>query len=122
MKVGFIGFLQPILDGIKLLKKELLFTSKGFRFIFLFPPFISFLLLFLEWSLIPYPFLISSFSFRLIFFFVVVGCGVYPILLSGRFSASKFAMLGAVRSSAQMVSFEVLFSLFLLSLILFLPS
>jgi NADH-ubiquinone oxidoreductase chain 1 len=117
LKIRFLGVLQPLLDGVKLLKKEWFTPSYTSIWLFIFIPIGSFLFLFLEWLALPYFFSFFSFTFIFLFFLVIIGCGVYPILLSGVSSNSKFAFLGALRARRQTVSFEVLFSI-LSSLIL----
>jgi NADH-quinone oxidoreductase subunit H len=115
-KLVFLGRIQPLLDGVKLLKKEQIKVI-GASFIgFFLCPFFAFLLFLLEWGSFYYPFLFTSFTFRLLFFLVVIGLRVYPIMLAGAFSLSKFSMVGAIRARRQTVSFEVLFSLLMMGL------
>jgi len=109
-----MGVFQPLLDGIKLLKKEQLIVlgSEGFKFISL--PFVSFILILVEWSLFLYSFTVSHLSCRFLLFLVMLGCGVYPLVIAGGVSKRKYAILGAIRASSQTVSFEIVFSFILL--------
>lgn len=105
---------------MKLLKKEQLVIFNATPFAFLCIPVGSFLLLLGEWSVAPFVFSFYSFSFRFFFFLAVVGRGVYPLLLSGVIRKRKYAILGAVRASSQTVSFEVLYTLLIRVLLLYL--
>ena len=121
-KVILWGLIQPLLDGVKLLKKELLIISHSNWLLFLFIPSIRFRLLIYEWVVLPYVFQIISFSYRLLFFLVVIGCSVYPFVLAGIVSKSKYGIIGSLRARRQTISFEVLFSLLIISLIFLLSS
>jgi len=68
---------------------------------------------------IPFSFIILKFNIKLLFFLVVIGCKVYPLILAGIVRKRKFGLIGSLRAKGQTVSFEVLFSLFLISVVLF---
>jgi NADH-quinone oxidoreductase subunit H len=107
--IGLYGLLQPLSDGLKLLIKEPLFPSTSDKIIFLFAPIITFLFSLVNWVVIPF----STYSFvaeiPLSTLYILAGSalGIYGILMSGWSSNSKYALLGSLRSAAQMVSYEL---------------
>jgi NADH-quinone oxidoreductase subunit H len=117
--VGFWGLLQPMSDGLKLLLKETVIPTNANTFSFVFAPILTFFLSLTGWAIIPF----SSFSFfsninlGLLFLFALGGLAVYGILLSGWSSNSRYAFFGALRSAAQMISYEVSIGLILISLL-----
>jgi len=107
--VGTFGLLQPLSDGFKLLVKETVLPSNANKLIFIFSPILTFIISMLGWSVIPfdkYSFL-AELNIGLIYLLAVSSLGVYGIIMSGWSSNSKYAFLGALRSTAQMVSYEV---------------
>lgn len=110
--VGFFGLLQPFADGIKLLFKEPVFPYQSDFFIFGFSPCLTFVISVLNWVLMPLS--LNSLSLDLnvgvLFILASSSLGVYGILLAGWSSNSKYAFFGAIRSAAQMISYEVTMS------------
>ena len=106
-KVSYIGLLQPVRDGFKLILKELGTPKMAKIVLFWVRPLVSFLLMVLAWSLFPSPY--SKYRLRLgtIFFLCIARLQVYTLLGSGWGSNSKYALLGSVRGAAQTISYEV---------------
>ena len=118
--VGIWGLLQPLADGLKLLIKETIFPSNSNVIIFILAPVITFLLSLLGWAVIPFgeTMVLSDLNVGLLYIFAVSSLGVYGVLTSGWASNSKYAFLGALRSAAQMVSYEVSIGLIIISVLL----
>jgi len=107
--VGVYGLLQPLSDGFKLLVKESILPSNANKFIFIISPIITFVISLMGWAIIPYDkySLLAEVNIGVLYLFAVSSLGVYGIIMSGWSSNSKYAFLGALRSAAQMVSYEV---------------
>ena len=107
--VGVFGLLQPLADGAKLLLKETIIPSNANTILFVLAPIISFLLSLLGWAVIPYGagMVFADINVGILYLFAVSSLGVYGVIISGWASNSKYAFLGALRSAAQMVSYEV---------------
>lgn len=107
--IGVYGLLQPLSDGLKLLIKEPLFPSASDKTIFLIAPLITFLFSLINWVVIPFSFnaFIVEISFSILYILAGSALGIYGILMSGWSSNSKYAILGSLRSAAQMVSYEL---------------
>jgi NADH-quinone oxidoreductase subunit H len=118
--VGIWGLLQPLADGLKLLVKESIFPSNSNVIIFILAPVITFLLSLLGWAVVPFgeAAVLSDLNIGLLYIFAVSSLGVYGIITSGWASNSKYAFLGALRSAAQMVSYEVSIGLIIISVLL----
>lgn len=117
-KVGFSGVLQPFSDAIKLFTKEQTWSRvSNYTLYFFSPVFMFFISLFL-WVLIPYSRGFYDFEFGFFFFLCVVRLGVYPLMVAGWSSNSKYALLGGLRAVAQTISYEVSLALVLLSFII----
>ena len=118
--VGIWGVLQPIADAVKLINKETVIPTKANKLIFLLAPLLALTAALTNWSIMPLNFYAlenyTNFSVSALLWFCISSFGVYAIILSGWSSNSKYAFLGSLRSSAQMISYEVFFSLVLLTL------
>jgi NADH-quinone oxidoreductase subunit H len=117
--VGIYGLLQAIADALKLLAKETIIPGASNIYIFIFSPIYIFLISMLCWSLIPFDFniVISDLNFGLLFLFAFSSLGVYGIIMSGWSSNSKYSFPGALRSSAQFISYEISMGLLLIPII-----
>lgn len=121
-RVGPLGLLQPLADGIKLLIKEDLIPLTADKQVFAIAPIISLVAALIALAVIPWGAawgMISNIDIGLLFIFSVSSVGVLGIILGGWASNSKFALLGALRSSAQMVSYEVAIGLALIGGLMF---
>jgi NADH-quinone oxidoreductase subunit H len=109
MTVGPFGLLQPIADGIKLLSKETIIPSGASRVVFVIAPMLTFLLSLIAWAVIPFDegWVLADINVGILYLFAISSLGVYGIIMAGWASNSKYAFLGALRSAAQMVSYEV---------------
>jgi NADH-quinone oxidoreductase subunit H len=118
--VGYFGLLQPLADGLKLLLKETVLPSSSNLATFIAAPIITFTLSLVGWAVVPFShdMVGADIDIGTLYIFAVSTLGVYGILISGWASNSKYAFLGALRSAAQMVSYEVSIGLVLLSIIL----
>ena len=107
--VGVFGLLQPLSDGLKLMVKETIIPSNANKFIFVISPIITFVISLIGWSVIPYDkySLLADINLGILFLLAISSLGVYGIIMSGWSSNSKYAFLGGLRSTAQMVSYEV---------------
>jgi len=107
--IGVFGLLQPLADGFKLFVKETILPSNANKFIFILSPIITFVISLMGWAVIPYNeyAVLSDINIGILYMFAVSSLGVYGIIMSGWSSNSKYAFLGALRSAAQMVSYEV---------------
>jgi NADH-quinone oxidoreductase subunit H len=122
MRVGKWGLLQPIADAVKLLTKEDLRPDKADPYIFFFAPFISVAAAFIVFAVIPFGpdwGVITDINIGLLFVLSVSSVGVLALILAGWSSNSKYSLLGGLRSSAQMVSYEVSMGLALVGALMF---
>ncbi|MEX2649650.1 MAG: NADH-quinone oxidoreductase subunit NuoH [Alphaproteobacteria bacterium] len=107
--VGPFGLLQPIADGIKLLMKETVIPTGANKVVFIIAPMLTFILALVGWAVIPFDagLVIADINVGILYLFAISSLGVYGIIMAGWSSNSKYAFLGALRSAAQMVSYEV---------------
>lgn len=122
MRVGPYGLLQPIADGLKLLVKEDFIPENADRWIFFFAPYIAVASAFIVFSVVPFGpdwAVIADVNIGLLLVLAVSSVGVLALILAGWSSNSKYALLGGLRSSAQMVSYEVAMGLSLIGALMF---
>jgi NADH-quinone oxidoreductase subunit H len=107
--VGVFGLLQPLSDGFKLLMKETVMPSSANQLIFIISPVLTFTISLMGWAIIPFDkySVLAEMNIGVLYLFAMSSLGVYGIIMSGWSSNSKYAFLGALRSTAQMVSYEV---------------
>nr|QIQ23009.1 NADH dehydrogenase subunit 1 [Coleochaete scutata] len=118
--VGLFGVLQPIADGLKLMIKEPILPSSANVFIFLAAPVLTFTLSLVAWAVIPFDYgmVLSDLNVGILYIFAISSLGVYGIITAGWSSNSKYAFLGALRSAAQMVSYEVSIGLIIITVLI----
>jgi NADH-quinone oxidoreductase subunit H len=118
--VGPFGLLQPFADALKMLMKETIIPSGSNRLLFLMAPMLTFALAMLAWAVIPVNdgWAIANINVGVLYLFAISSLGVYGIIVAGWASNSKYAFLGALRSAAQMVSYEVSMGFVLVSVLL----
>lgn len=118
--VGFLGLLQPLADGVKLLLKELTHPVVADKTVFYAAPIITFFLAILALTIIPFSSfeVLVDFEFGVMFVFALSSLGIYGIILSGWSSNSRYALLGSLRSTAQIISYEVSIGLIIQTVLL----
>nr|AHG58842.1 NADH dehydrogenase subunit 1 [Bryum argenteum] len=118
--VGLFGLLQPLADGLKLMIKEPILPSSANLFIFIMAPVITFMLSLVAWAVIPFDYgmVLSDLNVGILYLFAISSLGVYGIITAGWSSNSKYAFLGALRSAAQMVSYEVSIGLIIITVLI----
>jgi NADH-quinone oxidoreductase subunit H len=107
--VGPWGLLQPLADGVKLVFKETIIPTTANRVVFMIAPMITFILALVAWAVIPFDdgYTFADINVGVLYLFAISSLGVYGVIMAGWASNSKYPFLGALRSAAQMVSYEV---------------
>src|SRR5215218_5177578 len=118
--VGPFGLFQPFADAIKAIMKETIVPSGANRLLFILAPILTFTLAMLAWAVIPVNdgWAIADINVGILYLFAISSLGVYGIIIAGWASNSKYAFLGALRSAAQMVSYEVSMGFVLVTVLL----
>ena len=118
--VGPFGLWQPFADALKMLTKETIIPSGANRVLFLLAPMLTFGLAVIAWAVIPVNdgWAIADINVGILYLFAISSLGVYGIIIAGWASNSKYAFLGALRSAAQMVSYEVSMGFVLVTVLL----
>jgi NADH-quinone oxidoreductase subunit H len=108
-RVGPRGWLQPIADALKLLMKEIVVPTNSSRFLFLIAPMISIAPALAAWAVMPFTdtMVLANIDASLLYILALTSVGVYGVIIAGWASNSKYAFLGAMRSAAQIVSYEI---------------
>jgi NADH-quinone oxidoreductase subunit H len=118
--VGPFGLLQPFADGLKLMLKETIVPSSANSILFIIAPMITFLTALIAWAVVPFGngMVIANINVGILYLFAISSVGVYGVIIAGWASNSKYAFLGALRSAAQMVSYEVSIGFVLITVLL----
>jgi len=108
-RVGYFGLLQPLADGLKLLMKEIIVPSGANKFLFILGPIMALMPALAAWAVIPFnaELVLSNANAGLLYILAMTSLGVYGVIIAGWASNSKYAFLGALRSAAQIVSYEI---------------
>lgn len=116
---GFFGILQPLADGLKLLLKEVFYTSNSNVILFFLSPVLTFFFTLVIWLIVPLSvnFVLLEMPFILLFVLIISSLSVQTIIFSGWSSNSKYAFLGSIRSASQMISYELCMSTIFASII-----
>ena len=118
--VGPFGLLQTIADALKYIFKEMIIPSSANKVIFVLAPIVTMTLALISWAVIPFSAtqVLSNINVGILYLFAVSSLGVYGIIMGGWASNSKYPFLGAIRSAAQMVSYEVSIGVIIINVLL----
>ena len=119
-RVGFRGILQPIADVVKLLFKEVIMPSRANHYLFIIAPMLAIMPALAAWAVVPFMkgWVLANINAGILYLFAMTSLGVYGILVAGWASNSKYAMFGAMRSAAQVISYEIALGFALVGVIL----
>jgi NADH-quinone oxidoreductase subunit H len=108
-RVGYLGLLQPIADGLKLMMKEIIIPSGANKSLFILGPILAIAPALAAWAVIPFTdtLVLANINAGLLYVMAITSMGVYGVIIAGWASNSKYAFLGAMRSAAQIVSYEI---------------
>ncbi|MCX7117811.1 MAG: NADH-quinone oxidoreductase subunit NuoH [Legionellales bacterium] len=108
-RVGFLGLLQPFADLIKMMLKEIIIPTRSNKYLFVIAPLLSLTPALASWAVIPFSegLVLANINAGVLFLFAMSSLSVYGVLIAGWASNSKYAMMGALRSAAQTVSYEI---------------
>ena len=118
--VGPFGLFQPFADALKLLAKETILPSGASKLVFIIAPMLTFVLSLVAWAVIPFGegLVIADVNIGILYLFAISSLGVYGVIMAGWSSNSKYPFLGAMRSAAQMISYEVSLGLVIITVIM----
>ena len=118
--VGPFGLLQTVADALKYIFKEIIIPASSNKVIFILAPIITMTLALVAWAVIPFSneFVLADINVGILYIFAVSSLGVYGIIMGGWASNSKYPFLGAVRSAAQMISYEVSIGIIIINVLL----
>ncbi|MBD1160914.1 NADH-quinone oxidoreductase subunit NuoH [Pelagibacterales bacterium SAG-MED15] len=118
--VGPFGLLQSLADALKYIFKEIIIPASSNKVIFILAPIVTMTLALIAWAVIPFSesFVLSNINVGILYIFAVSSLGVYGIIMGGWASNSKYPFLGAIRSAAQMVSYEVSIGVIIINVLL----
>ena len=118
--VGPFGMFQPFADALKLMAKETILPAGADKVVFIIAPMLTFVLALVAWAVIPFGegLVLADINVGILYLFAISSLGVYGIIMAGWASNSKYAFLGALRSAAQMVSYEVSMGLVIINVLL----
>jgi NADH-quinone oxidoreductase subunit H len=118
--VGPFGLFQTLADALKYIFKEIIIPASSNKFIFILAPIITMTLALIAWAVIPFSneFVLADINVGILYIFAVSSLGVYGIIMGGWASNSKYPFLGAIRSAAQMVSYEVSIGIIIINVLL----
>ena len=120
MTVGPFGLLQPIADGVKLFLKETVIPSGANKIVFIIAPMVTFILALIGWAVIPFGegLVLADINVGVLYLLAISSLGVYGVIMAGWASNSRYAFLGALRSAAQMVSYEIAIGLIIINVLI----